>query len=293
MCKIIFIGNYKGGVGKTTATLNLADYFSKQGKKILTIDLDPQSSLSEIQVSNFSNGNLLKDIPDSETLNYIFDLSIKKIENYPSLKLDFSKSVVRIKDDFYSYIPSSLFYRKGGHGLDNLAIKMKGNIEYLSILKNYLDTIKNEFDYIFIDCPPSSNLITQSAFLLSDFYLIPTVLDEISTNGVIHYIHTVKDTYKKYCDDEVDGILAKHYFGDAPKLIGIFYNLIRGQVDYTVADKNFKEALKEKGLEAYVFSSKINNYIDIARSTEKGMPSEKRLDFNEFSSEVLNKISNM
>ena len=150
---------------------------------------------------------MLKDIPDSETLNYIFDLSIKKIEKYPSLRLNFSKSIIKRKDDFYSYIPSSLFYRKGGHGLDNLAIKMKGNIEYLLILKNYLDTIKNEFDYIIIDCPPSSNLITQSAFLLSDFYLIPTVLDEISTNGVIHYIHTVQNTYSRYCDDEVDGIL--------------------------------------------------------------------------------------
>lgn len=207
--------------------------------------------------------------------------------------MNFSKSIIKRKDDFYSYIPSSLFYRKGGHGLDNLAIKMKGNIEYLSILKNYLDTIKNEFDYIIIDCPPSSNLITQSAFLLSDFYLIPTVLDEISTNGVIHYIHTVQNTYSRYCDDEVDGILAKHYFGDAPKLIGIFYNLIRGQVDYTVAKKNFNEALKEKGLEAYVFSSKINNYIDIARSTEKGMSSERRFDFENFSSEVLKKISEM
>lgn len=53
MCKIIFIGNYKGGVSKTTTTLNLAQYFSKENYKILTIDLDPQSSLSEIQVNNF------------------------------------------------------------------------------------------------------------------------------------------------------------------------------------------------------------------------------------------------
>lgn len=51
MCKIIFIGNYKGGVGKTTTTINLAQHFSKLGNKILTVDLDPQSSLSEIQVN--------------------------------------------------------------------------------------------------------------------------------------------------------------------------------------------------------------------------------------------------
>ena len=85
----------------------------------------------------------------------------------------------------------------------------------------------NDFDYILIDCPPSSNLITQSAFLMSDYYLIPTVLDSISTNGVIHYIKTVKETYKKYCgDSNDDSILFKHYFGKEPELIGIFYNLI-------------------------------------------------------------------
>jgi cobyrinic acid a,c-diamide synthase len=54
MCKIIFIGNYKGGVGKTTTTLNLAKYFADFDERVLTIDLDPQSSLSEIQVLRHS-----------------------------------------------------------------------------------------------------------------------------------------------------------------------------------------------------------------------------------------------
>lgn len=53
MGKIVFIGNYKGGVGKTTTVVNFANYLSKEGHKVLTIDLDPQSSLSEIQVSSF------------------------------------------------------------------------------------------------------------------------------------------------------------------------------------------------------------------------------------------------
>ncbi|NLV86636.1 MAG: AAA family ATPase [Clostridiales bacterium] len=289
MCKIIFIGNYKGGVGKTTTTLNLAQYFSKKNHKVLTIDLDPQSSLSEIQVSNFL-GMLLKDIPDSETLNYVYDLSIMKIKKYPNLDLQFSSSIIKRADN-YNFIPSSLFY-KDGKGLDSLAINMEESFEYLSILKSYIDTIKDNYNFILIDCPPSSNLITQSAFLLSDYFLIPTVLDEISTNGVIHYIHTVQNTYKKYCVEHDDAILAKHYFGNRPELIGVFYNLIRGQVNYDVASSNFEEALKNTG-DVYIFPYNINNYIDIARSTEKGKVSKEKNDFAHFSELVLNRLDAM
>lgn len=293
MCKIIFIGNYKGGVGKTTTTINLAQYFSKENYKILTIDLDPQSSLSEIQVNNFQNKKTLKDISDKKTLNYIYELSILKLKKYPGIQLTFPETIIQKHTDNYHYLPSSLFY-KSGKGLDSLAIEMEDNIAYLAILKSFIDTIKNQYDFILIDCPPSSNLITQSAFLMSDYYLIPTILDEISTNGVIHYIHTVSDTYKKYCIKGEDAILAKHYFGNSPKLIGIFYNMIRGQVDYNTADINFKNALKVANItkeDIYVFPYNINNYIDIARSTENGIMSKKKDDFANLSKNVLKRIN--
>lgn len=292
MCKIIFIGNYKGGVGKTTTTINLAQNFSQSGYKVLTIDLDPQSSLSEIQVNNFHSKKTLKSLPGESTLNYVYELSILKLKKYPGLKLDFPDSIIQTHTDSYHYIPSSLFYNSG-KGLDLLAIEMEENIEYLAILKNFIDTIKDQYNFVLIDCPPSSNLITQSAFLMSDYYLIPTVLDEISTNGVIHYIHTVNDTYKKYCVNGEDSILAKHLFGDCPKLIGIFYNLIRGQVNYTVADRNFKEALEKEWQDIYVFPYNINNYIDIARASQVGETSKEKIDFSEFSEAVLKRLKEL
>ena len=75
--KIIFVGNYKGGVGKTTSVLNFAEHFSKVNKKVLVIDIDPQSSLSEILVSN--NGQQLINLDNKKTLIYVFDLNISKI----------------------------------------------------------------------------------------------------------------------------------------------------------------------------------------------------------------------
>lgn len=130
-------------------------------------------------------------------------------------------------------------------GLDALVLKMRDNIQYLSILKNFVDTVKDGYDYIIIDCPPANNLITRSAFLMSDYYIIPTVLDGLSTNGVIHYINEIEATYNRYCEKGEDALLCKHFFGNKPELVGIFYNLIRGQVNYDEAKADFEMLTKE------------------------------------------------
>ncbi len=167
--KIIFIGNYKGGVGKTTSVLNFAEYFSRENNKnntgknrVLVLDIDPQSSLSEILVSNGGYG-ALSDLSAAETLNYVFDLYISKIDKYHSIELKFDNAMIKNYNKIYDFVPSSLFYQKN-MGLDMLALKMKDDIQYLSILKNWIDTIKGNYDIILIDCPPANNLITSISF---------------------------------------------------------------------------------------------------------------------------------
>lgn len=291
--KIIFIGNYKGGVGKTTSVLNFAEHFTKMKKRVLALDLDPQSSLSEILVSN--NDGSLVDMDEAQTLNYVFDLHISRINKYNNIQLKFKPDIVqRYEKGKFDFIASSLFY-KDGMGLDELAVRMEDNIEYLSILKEFLDPVleEGEYDYVLIDCPPSNNLITRSAFLLSDYYIIPTILDNISANGVAHYINTVNKTYDKYCENSEDSTLMKHYFGQRPRLIGIFFTFIRGQVNYNQALAKLKATLKEKCISAkgiYFFEEEINNYIDIARSTEVGQSSKARKDYAELSKSILNRI---
>lgn len=289
--KIIFVGNYKGGVGKTTSVLNFADYFSRVGKKVLVLDIDPQSSLSEILVSNCGNGvGSLADLPMEETLNYIFDLYISKIEKYPCVELQIGHSVIKSYKNKYDFVPSSLFYGNG-MGLDALAIRMKKDIQYLSILKNWVDTVKEQYDFILIDCPPSNNLITQSAFLMSDYYIIPTILDGLSTNGVRHYIDTVEKIYEEYCEGEdIEHVMARHFFGEQPELMGVFYTLIRSGVDYSVPKLNF-EAEMVKIKQNIILNGKIGNYIDIARCTSNGNISIEREDYNNLTEELLKRIA--
>lgn len=293
--KIIFVGNYKGGVGKTTSVLNFAHYFTQAKKKVLVLDLDPQSSLSEILVGNNSGGVELSTLDETKTLNFVFDLHISRIKKYKRLELKFDKKIIqKYEKGKFDFIASSLFYNDG-IGLDELAVRMEDNVEYLSILKRFLEPVleKGEYDFILIDCPPSDNLITRSAFLLSDLYIIPTILDRTSTNGVTHYIRTVRQTYKKYCKDSEDSVLFKHFFGAEPKLIGIFCTFIRGQVNYERARQDLKEQVEQKcGIkDVYFFENIINNFIDIARRTEAGDVSSERNDYEVLSRLVLKRIS--
>ncbi len=291
--KIIFIGNYKGGVGKTTSALNFAEYFHAEKNKVLVLDLDPQSSLSEILIKNGGYG-MLNQLKPEETLNYVFDLYITKIKKYNNIDLKFSQNLIKKYKNTYDFVPSSLFYRDN-LGLDSLALLMEDNIQYLSILKIWIDTVKCGYNYIFIDCPPSNNLITRSAFLMSDYYIIPTILDGLSTNGVIHYIKTIKETYHNYCEIGEDALIAKHFFGKEPELIGIFYNLIRGQVNYEDEKKDFEDELDKSTPygKQIILNSQINNYIAIARSTENGKtaPIDKE-DFKILTTEIIQKIQN-
>ncbi len=129
---------------------------------------------------------------------------------------------------------------------------------------------------------------------MSDYYVIPTILDGLSTNGVLHYINTIENTYKEYCEVGEDALLAKHFFGEKPQLIGIFYNLLRGQVNYDKAESDFVAEIdkyeKINEVTIPILKSKINNFIDIARKTWEGEVSNEKTDFEELSQEIMKKI---
>ncbi|WP_322907943.1 ParA family protein [Paenibacillus campi] len=307
MTKVIFVGNYKGGVGKTTSVYSIGHFLAKHHhKKVLMLDLDPQSSLSEICLrgANFKNKNnylKLDELPPQETLNYVFDLFIRKIKSklQVPLKFDTSKLVKQIADSELYFIPSSLFYEED-KGLDELSLLMEGNIEYFSILSSLISSLKGDhYDFILIDCPPTSSILTQSAFLLSDYYVVPTIEDGISTNGVLHYIQTVGKTYRKYCGvQNEDHLLYKHFFGEKPRLLGVFCTLTRNQVKYNDIRTIFEDQLSKVDAEEniYIFKSYTNNYIAIAKATAEGEVKEEvnnRRDYEEITKEMLGRIKEL
>lgn len=242
--KTIIWGNYKGGVGKTTSAFQVATYFAQAGKKVLLIDLDAQCSLSDICCS--SNSDTLSKYNADEVFDYIVELYFRYINSKSNI--DFSllmghidspikdilkdKCVKIQKPDFnnnLSFIPSSISFENCR--LNELAQRMEKNIYNIFLMHLFVKDIEElEFDYLFVDCPPTSNILIQSAFLMSDYYIVPTIVDGISAKGVADYISEIEKTRMKFImNEKIGSILLNKVFGDKAELIGIFETIYKNR----------------------------------------------------------------
>ena len=268
--KGIIWGNYKGGVGKTTSVFQVATYFAEAGKRVLLIDLDPQCSLSNICCS--SNNVSLSKYRADEVFNYIVELYIRYINSKPDIdflllmgyvdspvKKVLESICVKIRRNSFKnnlfFIPSSISFENCR--LNELSQRMEKNIYNIFLLYLFVKDIEDlGFDYLFIDCPPTSNILIQSAFLVSDYYIVPTIVDGISAKGVADYISEIEKTRMKFIlNDKIGGILLNKVFGDKAKLIGVFetiYKERRGYADnrneIITLDKNIQSISGVKSL---------------------------------------------
>ena len=275
MAKKILFGNYKGGVGKTTSTYQIASVLSISQYKVLLIDLDPQSSLSEICFEAINE--YIGDLSVEETLNHIIYSQAKKNLYSFNEKNDFrindlSKAQLELilKKTWLSgteyiiknvrmgldFIPNSLDSKCGG--LDSICVDhLNDRIENLLIIRNFIENhnLNEKYDFIFFDCPPSDNIITRMAFLYCDYYIIPTIMDKLSSRGVKHYNKTIQKIYTKYCIDKGYA----DFFGREPKLLGVFETMRKG----TTNTDRYRYVLSN---ELYLFNSVIKHLKSISES---------------------------
>ena len=246
MSKCIFFGNYKGGVGKTTTVFELGALLAEKHKKrILLIDLDPQASLSKICVSSTTPKMALESISVENTLNFLIELYAEYVKNASRLQVletKISSNSAYVKNSIRNIVKHS---RHGGRldyiptvidlknsRLNDISERLSSNtLNILAIpqlIKDIQEISTDTYDFILFDCPPTSNLIIQSVFLACDYYLIPTVGDEISTDGVADYITEIESTYLRFAYDEnIGGMILKMYFSDRPQLIGVLETLYK------------------------------------------------------------------
>lgn len=261
--KTVFWGNYKGGVGKTTSVFQIAGRFARSGKKVLLIDLDPQCSLSHICCTR-SEIDALADVSVDKTFNYLVELYKELIEGTINFKFKIlthiqkkpirpilDKCVTQVTNEAFEgnlyFIPSSQSFENAR--INELAQGMSHNTLNILAMALLVQDIDRTFDYVFFDCPPTTNILIQSVFMASDYYIVPTIVDEISAKGVHDYINEIEMTRMKYCmDPNVGGILINSVFKQRPQLIGIFETIYKGRAGRT--DNTDQIANLDKGIEA-------------------------------------------
>lgn len=193
MGKIISLANKKGGVGKTTTAINLAAYCADFGKRVLLVDIDSQGNATT--GLGFSKSALKKSvynvlIEDDNVANNILPTQVKLLDLLPA-NVDLSGAEV------------DLVYKRDRE----------------SILKNALDKLRSQYDYIFIDCPPSLGLLTINAWVASDSIIIPMQSEYYAMEGVSQLMNTIN--------------MVKQHLNPALKIEGVVITMFDGRAIIT------------------------------------------------------------
>ena len=165
MGRIIAVANQKGGVGKTTTAINLSACLAEAGKKVLTIDLDPQG--------NTTSG---LGVDKTEVSNTVYELMLGECS--------VGEAIIKTEIENLSLLSSNV--NLAGAEIELLDIKEK---EY--ILKNEIDYVQDDYDFIIIDCPPSLSMLTVNAMTTANTILVPIQCEYYALEGLSQLMHTI------------------------------------------------------------------------------------------------------
>jgi chromosome partitioning protein len=231
--KIISVINYKGGVGKTTITANLAAELAWRGKQVLVIDMDAQASLTFSFISpsewatNFEASGTIKSWFDDFLSGNASSLS-SVIQQPTKINAKVAQNGGKV-DVIYSHlalinVDLELATKLGGANIS----QAKDN--FLKVHNRLLDGLEklasDAYDVVLIDCPPNFNVVTKTAIVASDLILVPTRPDELSTLGIDYLVRSINELSKDFND------YANHSGGIsvatiAPQILGVVFTMIQ------------------------------------------------------------------
>ena len=222
MSKIIAVSNHKGGVGKTTSVVNIGAGLSNEGKRVLLIDLDPQANLSQSLKVTGSDRDI-----------------------YGSLKGLYPLSPISVNPKL-DIVSSTL-------DLSGAEIELSSEVGREFILKELISKVRDNYDYILIDNPPSLGLLTINSFTASDIVIIPLQAEYLALQGVAKLVEVIGKVQAKLNQDlEIGGVFLTQY--DSRKVL----------------NRNVLETI-ENYFKDKVFNTKIRNNIALAEAPTQGV----------------------
>ncbi|MCY2963420.1 MAG: AAA family ATPase [Planctomycetota bacterium] len=304
--KIVSVINYKGGVGKTTVTANLAAELAFRGKSVLAIDLDPQASLTfsfvtvdewskryeqEMTIKNWYDAFIDKDT----------DLDLKQLICRPQRVNSEMRGILDLVCSHLALINVDL----------ELATRLVGGTQrdlrnnYLRVhsrLRQGLDSLSRaDYDYVLIDCPPNFNVVTKTAIAASDFLLVPTKPDYLSTLGIEQLDKHVKELVRTYNEYVADAGNADSKAID-PKILGVLFTMIQIRNEQPIsAQRQYIEQVTRLGVPCFDCFIRENktSYSD---APEYGIPvvlkrvsgktyTDVRTELEELTTELIRRVS--
>lgn len=228
MGRVIAISNQKGGVGKTTTAINLSACLAEKQQKVLVIDMDPQGNatsglgVEKASVEHSSYEVLLDDISITDAME-------------PS-----------VCDNLY-VVPSE-------RGLAGAEIELIGKNEREYVLKEKVDQVKDQFDFIIIDCPPSLNILTVNAMTTADTVLVPIQCEYYALEGLSELLYTIE--------------LVKERLNSKLEIEGVVFTMYDARTCLSLqVVENVKENLQQN-----IYKTIIPRNIRLAEAPSYGMP---------------------
>ena len=231
MGRIIAVANQKGGVGKTTTSINLAACLAEKGKKVLAVDMDPQGNLT-------SGLGVDKDSVEKS----IYELIIGEV--------DITEVINKEVLENLAIIPTSI-------DLSAAEIELIGVDDNEYILRNAIDQVKDQYDFVIIDCPPSLSMLTINAMTTADSVIVPIQCEYYALEGLSQLIHTVE--------------LVKDRLNSKLEMEGVVFTMYDARTNLSLqVVENVKDNLQQN-----IYKTIIPRNIRLAEAPSYGLPINK------------------
>jgi chromosome partitioning protein len=271
---IISVTNHKGGVGKTSLSVNLSQYFLKYVDKVLVIDMDPQAHATwwlckyadsvSATISDVLKFGLFNDIEDLEMRKQFKELVVKA--TYDRF-MDSNKQI--------SVITSNL-------GLADtkveLSSSMQESIKYFRI-REAIRFIAKDYDIVIIDTPPSIELLTWAAIASSDYILLPVQLDALSISGAKDVMNKIVPAIRKYYNPDI-------------RILGMVINLHHDTKVSRISEEIIRETFKDYLFRTFISRSvRVGELATIGETLNKVSPKSKSAkEFESLTKEILERL---